>query len=301
MKTVKIAALAGAFVAAAGLGAAFIPMAHGQSSTSRARVAPRALEVLGGRGSQIGVAIRELEDEDMKGAKGAQTGVVVEDVTQDSPAAAAGVKKGDVVVEFDGERVRSVRQFTRLVQETPAGRKVQAALLRDGQKISVTVEPRAGDGFRLLGDLSNMALFEDFGRNFKLAVPPAPPAPPARPAPPAPPALPDIQSFVWRMGNTLGITVSELSSQLAEYFGSKDGVLVTSVSDDSAAAKAGLKAGDVITSLNGATVDSPSELRRRIQRLENGDEFTLGVMRDKKSVTLKGKVEQPRNRQTFRS
>lgn len=301
MKTVKIAALAGALVAAAGLGAALMPVAHGQSSTSRTRVAPRALEVLGGRGSQIGVAIRELEDQDMKGAKGAQAGVVVEDVTQDSPAAAAGVKKGDVVVEFDGERVRSVRQFTRLVQETPAGRKVQASLLRDGQKISVTVEPRAGDGFGVLGDLSNMRLLEDFGRDFNLPVPPTPPAPPARPALPAPPALPDIQSFVWRLGNTLGITVSELSSQLAEYFGSKDGVLVTSVYDDSAAAKAGLKAGDVITSINGATVDSPSELRRRIQRLENGAEFTLGVIRDKKSVTLKGKVEQPRNRRTFRS
>ena len=103
------------------------------------------------------------------------------------------------------------------------------------------------------------------------------------------------------MGNTLGITVSELSSQLAEYFGSKDGVLVTSVSDDSAAAKAGVKAGDVITSLNGATVGSASELRRRIQRLPNGEKITLGVMRDKKSVTLKGKVEQPRNRRTFRS
>lgn len=301
MKTVKIAALVGALVAAAGLGAALIPVAHGQNSTSRTRVASRALEVIGGRGSQIGVAIRELEDEDMKGAKGAQTGVVVEDVTQDSPAAAAGVKKGDVVVELDGERVRSVRQFTRLVQETPAGRKVQASLLRDGQKISVTVEPREAGGFRVLGDLSNMRLFEDFGRDFKLAVPPVPPAPPARPAPPAPPALPDIQSFVWRMGNTLGITVSELTSQLAEYFGIKNGVLVTSVSDDSAAAKAGVKAGDVITSINGATVGSPSELRSRIQRLGNGDEFTLGVIRDKKSVTLKGKVEQPRNRRTFRS
>lgn len=299
MKTVKIAALAAALVAAAGLGAAFIPVAHGQSSTSRTRVAPRALEVLGGRGSQIGVSIRELEDEDMKGAKGAQAGVVVEDVTEDSPAAAAGVKKGDVVVEFDGERVRSVRQFTRLVQETPVGRKVPAALLRDGQKITVTVEPRAGDGFRVPGDLSNMRLFDNFGRDFNL---PVPPAPPARPVPPAPPALPDIQSFVWRVGNTLGIAVSELSSQLAEYFGTKDGVLVTSVYDDSAAAKAGLKAGDVITSINGATVDSPSELRRRIQRLENGDELTLGVVRDKKSVTLKGKVEQPRNnRWTFRS
>ena len=82
-----------------------------------------------------------------------------------------------------------------------------------------------------------------------------------------------------------------MSAQLAEYFGTKDGVLVTSVADDSAASKAGIKAGDVITSFNGADVTTPSDLRRRIQRLENGDEFTVGVMRDKKSLTLKGKAD----------
>ena len=43
-------------------------------------------------------------------------------VDEDGPAARAGLQAGDVVVEYDGERVRSARQFTRLVQETPDGR-----------------------------------------------------------------------------------------------------------------------------------------------------------------------------------
>ena len=304
MKPLRITALAAALVVAAGLGAALSPVAHGQTSATRAR-APRALQAFGLAGSEIGVSVRELDDADSKGTKGAQAGVVIEDVTEGGPAATAGIKKGDVVVEFDGERVRSVRQFTRLVQETPEGRKVSAALLRDGQRITVSVQPRASERFRILTDLPNMRVFENnFGRDFNLVAPPAPPAPPAqpsRPAPPAPPAIPDFESFVWRLGNTLGLTATDLSSQLAEYFGTKDGVLVTSVSEDSAAAKAGVKAGDVITSINGGTVDSTSELRRRVQRLENGDEFTLGVVRDKKTITLKGKFEEPRNRRTFRS
>ena len=74
----------------------------------------------------------------------------------------------------------------------------------------------------------------------------------------------------------------------------KDGVLVTSVADDSAAAKAGIKAGDVITSFNGTDVTTPADLRRRIQRLADGDEFTVGVMRDKKPLTLKGKADEAR-------
>jgi serine protease Do len=94
----------------------------------------------------------------------------------------------------------------------------------------------------------------------------------------------------------LGITVESLSDQLAEYFGTKDGVLVTSVADNSTASKAGLKAGDIVTAVNGSTVSTPPDLSRRTDHLEDGDEFTLDVVRDKKPMTLKGKVEprQPR-------
>ena len=299
MNAWKGAGLAAALVAAVGAGAAFFPAAHAQTTVKRT---PRALEIFGGRGSQIGVTIRDLGESDAKtGKPSSSTGVVIDEVTRDSPAATAGLKKGDIVVEFDGERVRSVRQFTRLVQETPAGRKTQAVVIRDGQKINVTIEPRDSNGYvfsngelSLLGDLAG-----DFA--FELPRPAAPPAPPAAPKPPVPPPYPDFDTFIWRSNNSLGIQVGDLSEQLAQYFGTKDGVLVTSVADDSAASKAGVKAGDVITSLNGSEVTSPSDLRRRIQRLEDGDEFTMAVMRDKKPLTLKGKVETTRPRRTYRT
>jgi serine protease Do len=250
------------------------------------------------------VSVRDVEDADAKTAKlAAPAGVVIEDVSEESPAASAGIRKGDIVVEFDGERVRSVRQFTRLVQETPAGRKIQTSLVRDGQRVNVTVEPRERGGFNLFSDDDRVGVFRNFqggADNFAFAVPPAPPGRPVPPQPPAPPAFPDLPTFIWRAGS-LGLTVGNLSSQLAEYFGTKDGALVTSVYDDSAAAKAGIKAGDVITSFNGAAVTDPSDLRRRIQRLQNGDEFTVGVVRDKKSLTLNGKVETVRTRRTYRS
>jgi serine protease Do len=289
MKRTKSALLGTVVIVAGGLGALMAPVAHGQ--TAARTVAPRAIEVFGGGGSQIGVSIREVEQNDNRG------GVLIDEVTTDSPADKAGIKKGDLVVEFDGERVRSVRQFTRLVQETPAGRKIAATLMRDGQRVNVTVEPRESRGFNVFGEGGG-----DFGGAFP--APPAPPSVPARPAPPAPPAPPfgpDIQSFIWRSGNSLGMTVSDLSSQLAAHFGAKNGVLVTSVSDASAAAKAGVKAGDVITSVNGSDVADPSDLRRRLQRMESGDEFTLGVVRDRKSLTVTGKAESARARRTYRS
>ncbi len=305
MNAWKMAAVAAALLVASGAGAAFLPPVHGQSPTRA--VAPRALEILGGRGSQIGVTIRDVEDSDAKTGKLAtQGGVVIEDVAEDSPASRAGIKKGDIVVEFDGERVRSVRQFTRLVQETPVGRKAQASVVRDGQRINVTVEPRDSNGFNVFGDLEGARVLRDFGRDFSFDIPappalPARPATPAPPAPPAAPAFPDIDTFVWRTGTGLGMTVGDLSDQLAVYFGVKEGVLVRSIADNSAASKAGIKAGDIITSFNGSDVAAPSDLRRRTQRLQDGEEFTVGVVRDKKSLTLKGKAETTRSRRTYRS
>ncbi len=310
MNAWKTAAGAAVLAVAVGLGAAVAPVAHGQTTTIRPAT-PRALEVLGGRGSQIGVSIRDLQDDDVKAGKlPGQGGVVIEEVSEDSPASKAGLRKGDVVIEFDGERVRSVRQFTRLVQETPAGRKSQTTVMREGQKVNVTVEPRESSGYsNLLGDLEGMRVLKDFGREFGMPpAPPAAPAPPARPARPAPappappmPEFPDMDTFVWRSANSLGLTISDLSDQLAGYFGTKDGVLVTSVTDGSAASKAGIKAGDVVTSFNGSDVTQSSDLRRRIQRLEDGDEFTAGVVRDKRPLTLKGKMESVRSRRTYRS
>lgn len=298
MNAWKIAALAAVLVFAAGVGAAVLPPAHAQAAAR----APRALQILGGRGSQIGVTIRDVEDGDAKAGKlAAPSGVIIEEVTEESPAAKAGLKKGDIVVEFDGERVRGVRQFTRLVQETPPGRKTQAAVMRDGQRVNVTVEPRESDGFNIFAD-RNLGVLGNLDGDFRFDIPrPATPVPPSAPKPPAPPAFPDVDTFIWRSGNGLGITVSELSDQLAQYFGTKDGVLVSSVADNSAASKAGIKAGDVITSFNGSDVTGASDLRRRIQRLEDGEDFTVGVVRDKKTLTLKGKAETTRPRRTYRS
>jgi serine protease Do len=246
---------------------------------------PAVVQVFGG--GRLGVSIRDTDADDLKTAK-LQTpaGVVVEEVREESAAERAGFKAGDIVVEFDGERVRSARQFTRLVQETPVERQVQTVVMRDGQRMTLSVQLQSTDNF---------SYFRDFSRRNSFKLAPRPPAPPAPPKPPVLDFFPRIEQMFSSSGR-LGITVDSLSEQLAGYFGTKDGVLVTSVNKDSAAAKAGLKAGDVITAIDGSTVDSPSDLSSQTQRLDSGTEFTLDIVRDKKPMTLKGKVEAPRAR-----
>ena len=171
----------------------------------------------------------------------AANGVAIDEVTPQSAAEKAGLRAGDVVVEFDGERVRSVQQFTRLVQETPPGRQVSAVIQRDGatQKIQLTPEQR-------------------------------------RLWPPRP--------FTFD-GNRLGTMLMPLNDQLAAYFGVKEGVLVSSVDEGSAAAKAGLQAGDVILAVNGRMVRNPADVRMALMT-SAGSTLDLRIVREKRELTL---------------
>jgi serine protease Do len=275
MKVLNWGALAGALV----LVAVTSPVAdvHAQTTTLW-----RGFD--DGRGARIGASVTS---EDAADSKEAKPGVTIETVDPGGPADKAGIKAGDVVTDFDGERVRSVRQFLRLVQETTIGRSVPVVLSRAGQRVTVNVTPeRAGFG-------------DDFGFRY-LATPRALPAvPPTPPSPPSParaprlvaPAAPLELFGLLGSGRRLGVTIENLDTQLAEYFGVKDGVLVKSVAADSAGAKAGLKAGDVITAVNGRKVYDSSDVTRALDRTEDNGDVTIEITRDKRTQTLKGKLE----------
>jgi len=250
--------LFGVLIALAGAAALALVVAPSVSGQERRM---RDLAVLAGRGSDIGVFVSD-----------AGKGVTVDEVRPDSAAEKAGLKPSDVIVDFDGERVRSARQFSRLVQETPAGRTVTATVLRGAQRMQVQIavpETRRVDLFGGLGDR-----LPPFNFNFDFD-------------------LPEIGS-----GRRLGLTVETMTDQLSAYFGAREGVLVTAVVDGSAAARAGIRAGDVITSIDGSRIRSPDDLLRAV-RDAGDDEIEIGIVRDKKETTVKATVDPPRRR-TFR-
>jgi C-terminal processing protease CtpA/Prc len=297
----KTGALAGALFVAAGAGAAFMPAAQGKGPEpqrwDRDGDVLQSIVQITGRSGRIGVNVRDVDDSDST-----KSGVVVDDVREGSPAEKAGIKNGDQIVELDGERVRSVRQFTRLVQDTPVGRKVPVVVVRGGQRVTLTVAPERVAGWRSDDDFAFMTPPEP-------PEPPEPPDPadapraPHAPKPPAPPRpalpfgdlMPEFGFSYFGSGGRLGLTLEDLSAGLSEYFGVKHGALVRSVSEGSVAAKAGIKAGDVITAVNGTTVDEPGDVRRAIDHLEDQADVTIEVVRDKKPQTMKGKLE-PRER-----
>lgn len=254
-------------VAAAALVAAGISVLPAAEATAQV---PGILTLVEGPGSSIGVTVRDTTDEERKRANVDQGGgVVVESVRAGSPAERAGFRAGDIVLEFDGERVRSVRQFTRLVRETPPQRTARAVVVRDTARQTLEVVPEASGDFRVMRE--RLRQFGDdardgryFFREFDFDV------------------APRLRS----RGPALGVTVSPLTGQLAEYFGVKEGVLVNSVESGSAAAAAGLRAGDVITAVGGRSVRTAADISDEVRRLQPGASVDVTITRDKKSQTL---------------
>jgi serine protease Do len=228
---------------------------------------------LEGPGSAIGVTVRETTAEEIKAAKLDQpAGVRIESVRTSSPAEKAGFQAGDIVLEFDGERVRSVRQFTRLVRETPPQRTVTAVIVRGGARQTLQVVPQVSGA--LSGDVLGLQRRNPL-RGFNLDI-----APQLRRGRVARPAL--------------GVTVTPLSDQLAQYFGVKEGALVTSVESGSPAADAGLRAGDVITTVAGRSVRTPADLSEELRRAQSGEGVEIGVTRDRQSLRLKATLPETR-------
>ena len=288
-------------VFALGLAAVIVAAISGLSAQARVQVEPRArterpdVMVLDGRGAQLGVMVSDLD------AKSATAGVKIDEVNADSPAEKAGIKAGDIVVDYDGERVRSARQFTRLVQETPDGRSVAIGLMRDGKKQTVNATPEAGRMTWNFGPEMDRALREaERGmRGFRMEIPKEyfdfryddrdrDNREPRR----FEYRLPEeFRGFAFpATRGRLGVSVQSITPELAEYFGAKNGgALVSSVTKESAAAKAGIKAGDVIVSVNGRSVSDAEDLGNKIEDYDG--EVTIVVLRDKKEMTLKATLQ----------
>jgi serine protease Do len=241
-----------------------------------AQAQPRILaQALGTTGS-IGVGIRDVTNDDATKARMAQpAGVYIESVREDSPAAKAGMQSGDIVIDFDGERVRSASHFTRLVQESVPDRQVAAVVIRGTSKQTLQVVPEGSNRFdRLLSNNSRrqlQGLERQLPRNFNFDAD-------------------ALRRSLPGVGGNLGVSVAPLSEQLASYFGVKGGVLVSAVTANSPAAEAGLRAGDVITAINGQAVASSADITRAIRDARDGGALAIAVTRDRKSLSLKATV-----------
>lgn len=234
-----------------------------------------------GSGSYLGIYLEEVTAERAKElGLSEERGAIVMKVVQGSPAEKAGLKENDVVVSFNGRRVDSVKELQRLLGETPEGRTIPIEVTRGGSRQTVTatlgnrsvlrqeqltVARKAQEEVSKKLSESLRWPHESYLGNFNL-------------------------SLMWGRGR-LGLNVQTLTDQLADYFGAKDGgVLVVQVGENTPAEKAGLKAGDVITGVDGDKVKDVSDLTRAVGKKEEG-QLGVQLIRDRREMTLTVTIE----------
>jgi serine protease Do len=223
--------------------------------------------------SFLGVELSEVNKDTVSRLKlHEERGAVIDGVTSGSGAAQAGLQKNDVIVKWDGQRIESAREVSRQIHETPPGRAVRLGIMRDGREIEVNVtmgeRPSPANRFTVV----RPAVAKLRGR----------------------PEIVTPEIVVGRgQRRHLGVELQSMTPQLAEYFGlsKRSGALVIFVFADSPAAKAGLKAGDVILSVGADTVENPADLRRALTGKPETAEVDFKILRDKQEMTLKVKLE----------
>lgn len=207
-------------------------------------------------------------------------GVEIIAVDHDAPAAKAGLRVHDVIVEMNGREIDNCDQMRRLLRKQSPGRTVAFVVNRDGATLNVSVQ------------LADRAVLqqEAWSQHYTVQEPSAASAPPS-----------GTNSFVAapvgggsRFLGTLipnslyvGAEVNPLRAQLAEYFGvtSGTGLLVESVDGQSPAARAGLRAGDVILKVNDRPMVTRNDWLKAI-RNSRGRLVQVTIMRNKQQQTL---------------
>jgi len=244
--------------------------------------------VFGDEVGYLGVQAQEITKENFsKFGLAKIQGVAVDKVLENSPAAQAGLEKGDVILRFNGEEVTSVRKLMRLIGEVAPDHQATLAVWRDTseREIVVTLGKRP------------MPVFENGGfmrvpiPNGQLQRFPRGDFPQMRELPQLrqfPPVGSDVLVTRFGSGRRIGVAVTPLNKQLSEYFGVADGkgLLINTVLENSPAARAGLKAGDVIIEIEGKEVNRDMDLIRALNEKKEGD-ISLTFVRDKNRQTVR--------------
>jgi membrane-associated protease RseP (regulator of RpoE activity) len=223
----------------------------------------------GGGSSYLGVDIADVSADRLGELKlKEEHGAEITMVDKDAPAGKAELHEHDVIVSLNGTAIESAAQLRRMIKETPPGRVVTFGISRDGQPLTIKVQ---------LADRRKSMAWE--------------PHMPTMPEMPKMPAMPDfdmpVSVVVVHQSARSGLMVENITQQLGDFFGVKDGkgVLVRSVEKGSTGEKAGFRAGDVVVKVNNQPVHDTSDFTHAL-RSSSGATVAVTVMREKREQNL---------------
>jgi S1-C subfamily serine protease len=230
----------------------------------------------------LGVDLSDVDQEKAQALKLKEVrGAIITLIDHDAPAGKCGLKVNDVVLQLNGQNVESAEQLRRILREVPAGRKISMEISRDGNIQTLAIEladrrvmehevwTRIGAGGDLFTQEPGMAIL-----------------PEATNAP-----LPG-GFHVPFFGNNLkvGALVEPLTSQMAEYLGVSNGLMVKQIARKSEAASAGMRAFDVILKVGPEAIHTVADWDRALHA-NQGKPVQITILRAKKTQILTLQVD----------
>lgn len=223
----------------------------------------------------LGVMVSNVENDDTDASK---EGARIVEVFKGSEAEKIGLEKEDIIVELNGKTIKKPSDLVDIFEDVDEGAEIKINILRNGEKKSFTAKLKPFEGnayaFHVKEDdgdvLIDVLRAHGQEKDFKVI------------------RSSGINATTGGKGGYLGVQIKDLSKQLQEYFEVKNGVLVEEVMKDSPAEKAGLKAGDVIVSIDDRKLEDYHDLIRTVNYYDPEEEVNISYVR--KGDTEKAKV-----------
>jgi PDZ domain-containing secreted protein len=227
-------------------------------------------------------------------------GAYVTGVTPGGPAAKAGIRSGDIIAKVAGKAVTARGEesaglrLIEMIGELDAGKAVDVELRRgkDTKKVKVTPADDDTEFFTGVTDGGNLRSFsfaqgEPFGRTMpsEMTIERMIPGEAIAVRPSI--GTGSFSFTTTARGPLASLEMATLNAGLGSYFGTTDGVLIINAGEKQ---ELGLIPGDVVTAVDGRKVTSPSQLMRILRTYEQGEEFKLQIMRQKRAESVTGKM-----------
>jgi len=169
-------------------------------------------------------------------------GALVADVTEDSPAARAGLKQGDVITAVGSKTIGTPKELSRAVADLSPGDNEKMTVWRNGKSVEMSVAiGGSDDGEPQLAT----------AKNVEKAAP---------------------------SGPRIGVSLADLTPEVRKRLGVSsdlEGAVIAQVSPDKTAAEAGLKAGDIILSVNDKTIHDANEAKNAVAAVAKAEKKSV--------------------------
>lgn len=246
--------------------------------------------------SYLGVDVRDVGEDQVSALKLREAhGAEIIRVDHDGPAGKMGLRDHDVVVQMNGTAIEGQEQIRRMLHEMLPGKTIVLVISRDGQQMTISAQ---------MADRNEV---ERQAWEQHVTQPAFQPVPPQAPMTGLPSDEPNVvggsgansgpvpasrysKSFLGTLlmsPSYTGVLLERMSPQLASFFGvaTGSGLLVKNVEDNSPAATAGLKAGDVVVRANSRNVGTMTDWAKTIHDAK-GRPLSVVVLRDRQEKTF---------------